>query len=125
MTADALLTEAAQLGITLWAESGAIRFRPKAAMTPQLAAKLRANRAEILLALHGDSPSPHPVTRQANPRTARESASRRIELPPPSICASPVIFCPRCTCRPVLRELQKMTGGLCYPCWEAGVEAQS
>jgi hypothetical protein len=41
-------------------------------------------------------------------------------IPPDSIRAAPVVLCPRCTNRPVLRELRHMTGGLCWACWEAG-----
>ena len=45
---------------------------------------------------------------------------RDSESPTPAICADPIRLCPRCGDRPVLAELQVMTGGLCWPC-RAGV----
>jgi len=40
--------------------------------------------------------------------------------PPAEILATPIVLCPQCSSRPVLRELRAMTGGLCYQCWETG-----
>jgi hypothetical protein len=46
-------------------------------------------------------------------------------IPPDTICATPLAVCPRCSIRPVLRELREMTGGLCYRCWAADEGARS
>jgi hypothetical protein len=42
-----------------------------------------------------------------------------------AILADPTVLCPRCRSRPVLAELRELTGSLCYPCWEAGLEVRS
>lgn len=42
---------------------------------------------------------------------------------PEAILAAPIVLCPRCHSRPVLAELRKLTGGLCYPCWEREVRS--
>jgi len=147
MTAVALLANAAQLGITIWAESGKVRYRPKAAMTAELVTQLTAKRDELLLLLSAPPASPNRLAPNAMSQIASAGAangpgnrcqnepfhwgngqSRRLvgnafppRLPasvPKSIVSDPPIICPACNVGRVLSELRKMTGGLCYACWE-------
>jgi hypothetical protein len=167
LIATSLLAEVAQIGIKLWVEGDAIRYAPKTAMRPDLSARLKAHRDEVL---HLLKPSPvtcdqirlwlhclreagcrirlvddEPVIEwapkmgtpdrrrewaenldaialllQETTRAVRPMQPRPIGSPPDSILADPIILCPQCSCRPVLRELRKLTGGLCYSCWERG-----
>ena len=57
---DALLAELAERGIELQACEDRLRFRPRAAVTPDLAARLQTHKAELLALLceHGSSASP-------------------------------------------------------------------
>lgn len=55
--AENLIDDCDSLGIELWAESGQIRYRgPRGAITPDLAGRLRAHKAEVLAIL--DPPRP-------------------------------------------------------------------
>lgn len=52
MSADALLRELQTIGIRVWPDSGLLRFKaPAGAMTPELAAKLKAAKPELLVIL--------------------------------------------------------------------------
>jgi len=126
MSGATLIAEAAQLGISIWAEAGAIRYRPKAAMPPALAASIKACRVELLKVLDPQQRESSPV---ANQKTKARPAHRLIDngfppipttIPPDSICTTPLPICPHCCSRPVLPELRTMTTGLCYTCWTAG-----
>ena len=150
MTAAALLAEAAQFGITLWAENGAVRYRPKTAMPTELAAKLRANRDDVLLALEQASCQAnlpiiasvpqvetngtesvagraHDPVRwgggQCRRLVGNDFSPRPLSTVPDAILADAIVLCPQCRSCPVLAELREMTGGLCYPCWEAGARS--
>ena len=128
MTADVLIAEVAQLGITLWAESGKLRFRPKTAMTPELAASLKVNRNEVLRALASTPAMPGTVSRQRESVLRGSDHSRRLigngfpphRVPavPDVVLATPKIACPACGLGRVLPELRILTGGLCHFCWE-------
>lgn len=53
MTLSALLCACATAGISLWIEGDSIRYRgPAAAITPELTAGIRANKADLLYALN-------------------------------------------------------------------------
>ena len=48
-----ILADAALCGITLQAQAGRLRFRPRSAMTPDLADRIKANRSALLALLSG------------------------------------------------------------------------
>jgi len=129
MTVAALLAEAAQFGLELWAENGAVRFRPRSAMSSELAARLRANRDEVLCVLQVPTIGTEPIAGRAHePVCWGNGPTRRlvgngfeshlVAAVPDAILADPIVLCPQCRSRPVLAELRKLTGGLCYSCWE-------
>ncbi|HQA44934.1 MAG TPA: hypothetical protein PLM77_11130 [Phycisphaerae bacterium] len=53
--AAVLMGELAARGIELQAEGGKLRFRPRAAMTPDLAERVKRHKPELLAMLTGDS----------------------------------------------------------------------
>ena len=66
-TAAQLLTELQALGVTLAADGDRLRFRPGTAVTPELLARLRTHKAELLAMLartgdSGDGDETHPST---------------------------------------------------------------
>ena len=144
MSATALLEAAARLGITIWTEGERLLYRPKSALTPELAAKLKANKAELLAALsaparhapnsvtgdiaailHAENVA-HSASRDLEPQGRRVIncgfPPRHSEPPPESILALPRVTCPKCGRRAVMPELGDITGGTCWPCWEQGWE---
>src|SRR5687767_13605514 len=86
MSAATLIAEAAQLGITLWAEGTSLRFRPKGAMTKELAERLTVNKADFIHALERTCKSPSHPPRAISPDEAAfwiaclREAGCRIEL---------------------------------------------
>lgn len=59
-------------GIQLQADGGRLRFRPKAAMTPELAGRVKAHKAELLTILAGEPTKP-PAGVQLETRADREA----------------------------------------------------
>ncbi len=56
MSVSDLLLELSEQGIRLWADEGQLRLRaPKGVMTPELQARLSANKAELLALLQGEA----------------------------------------------------------------------
>jgi len=55
MNATALLQELRTLGVKVWPDAGALRFKaPAEAMTPELTARMRAAKPELMAILAGD-----------------------------------------------------------------------
>jgi hypothetical protein len=54
-----LLAELARQGITLVADGGRLRFHPRAAMTPELAERLKSRKAEVLEVVNNPWPANH------------------------------------------------------------------
>ena len=52
----AILAIAARLGIVLEPRGDKLRFRPRSAMTQELAARIKANKAELMALLQRDGP---------------------------------------------------------------------
>ena len=51
MTVAELLNDASRRGVSIWAEGSRLLYRPKDALTPELEAALKANKAEVLAVL--------------------------------------------------------------------------
>jgi hypothetical protein len=66
MSAVHLLADVAQRGITLEARGDRLRYHPRSALTPDLAERLKAHKAELLALLrptpHAALPPPAPAT---------------------------------------------------------------
>lgn len=64
MNATALLAELRSLGVKVWPDAGALRYRaPASAMTPALTARLKVAKPELLAILACDTePATDPVT---------------------------------------------------------------
>lgn len=70
---------------------------------------------------HGKPPEP-PVAkphRSVHRLIGNDFPSRITQQPPAAILATPAEICPRCNRGRVLPELRQITGGRCWPCWEA------
>jgi len=63
MSVAKLLSELARNGIRLKVEGGRLRYAPRSAKTPELIARLKAHRAELLVALRAEA-SGHGMDRQ-------------------------------------------------------------
>jgi hypothetical protein len=92
--------------------------------TPGRLRDWQANLPQITAVLQAEAAAQQPAQTVPVRRLIENGFTPRYtNSPPESIRAMPTVVCPRCTARPVLRELREMTGGHCYPCWEA--EARS
>jgi len=136
MTAhEQLLADCAKLNVRLRpAEDGQLAIGgPRKALTTNLLERIKAHKADLLTALTAASETPGTRRTMASTdsddrglRWSRRGSSHRlcanafwaipITIPPPEIWASPLVLCPECHQRPVLRELRDMTGGQCYEC---------
>jgi len=71
MTAAVLLAELTQAGIELLADGDKLRYRPQSAMTPDLAERLGAHKAEILSLLQAggrpEAANPAPLVHEPDP----------------------------------------------------------
>jgi TubC N-terminal docking domain len=136
MTAqEKLLAECAKLNVHLrpTADGQLAIGGPRKALTTNLLERINAHKAELLAALTSASQAPgtqstavstHPYDRPAC--WGRMGSTHRLcgngfraiqpKIPPLNILATPIIVCPRCKQRPVLRELRNLTGGRCYGC---------
>ncbi len=76
-----ILADVARRGITLQAEAGKIRFRPRSAMTPDLAERIKAHRSALLALLSNPGPdtTPPDVTAIA-PREAESKVSSVVSV---------------------------------------------
>lgn len=99
MNPNQLLAKFAKLGITLWAAGDKLRYRPKAAMTDELAGLLRKHKAEILAALSSEQVQLPPATQH---RDRSQTSSRNPSWPTDGwpdrdvIPISEVAPCPTC-----------------------------
>ena len=63
MTTAHLLDELRSLGVRVWPDAGALRFKaPAGAMTPELTARLKAAKPDLLAILAGDAAGDEPAT---------------------------------------------------------------
>jgi len=105
----------------------------RAALTPELLQRIKAHKAGLLVALANAKGHPGkrltsnpPPDSRAHPVAWGRSGPRRLcgngfpailtNNPPPEILATPLVLCPQCNQRLVLRELRELTGGRCYEC---------
>ena len=81
----ALMTEAQAAGVKLWTEGGALRYSAPATVAPELLARLKAHKAELLAALappaplHGNAP-PAPDPEAQAERLAGLDPARPVAL---------------------------------------------
>ncbi len=84
MNLTPLLADVARLGIRLEARGDALRFHPRSAVTPELAERLKAHKAELLALLSRPTPAEppaEPATPSNAPPVCRCGSSRWRDVP--------------------------------------------
>lgn len=142
MDAIALIEQARDAGLKLSAIDGRLVLKGPRRLS-SLVSLIAENKDAVLAALSATAaalPPPcsqhsttvgvteTPVNREESKGFADSVLANRKEgkvrqalvSPTPSseVLADPVVLCPLCNSRRVLAELRRITGGLCYPCWE-------
>ena len=85
MSAADLMTDLARLGIRIEAHGDRLRYSPRSAVTPDLTARMKAHKPELLAILRGDTPEASADDLADEPKADNAEDSTEV-IDPPAPC---------------------------------------